>query len=305
MKRNFTARPRVFIAAAGLAAALVATPLAAFANMNWSDENIAYARGFINESVAMLQHDDRDYGGHRQAAVNDLNTVESNLTSALLYDSNHDRAADPGVIAPRTMQTWTRGQGASNQNIEAVDAYLQQAASMLQQDQHDYDGFRVKAIAGLERARAQLRGAIAYIDAHPADSASDRNMQYARWYIERGIDQLQNDRRDYDGHRVTAMANMQQAREDILQGLQADANDPRFAAIAPPGAGTFALEIRSQNGSNENLEYVRGMVQHAVAMLNRDSHDYNGYRVKAIGELGQARMQLNAALAVVGESRGM
>lgn len=291
----------VLIAAGFIAA--VCAPAVALANPNWSDENIAATRGYIAQSMNMLQHDDRDYGGHREAAIDDLQGVQSNLTSALLYDRNHERAADPGVIMPRSMESWVRQQGPSNENIEAVDNYLQQAVSMLQQDQRDYGGFRVRAIQGLEQARGQLRAAIGYFNQHPLDSGSDRNMQYARWYIERGIDQLQNDQRDYSGHRVDAINDMQQARTDILTGLRADEGDPRFAAIAPPNANAQPM-LRNRNGSNENLEYVRSMVGHAMAMLSRDSHDYDGYRVKAIQVLGQARGQLNAALTGVGENDG-
>ncbi len=290
--------------AASLIAALGA-PVAALANPNWSDENIAATRGYLAQSINMLNQDDRDYGGHRAAAVADLQIVQSDLTSALLYDQNHERVADPGIIMPRSMQSWVRPQGASNQNIAAVDGYLQQAVGMLQQDQHDYGGFRVKAIEELDQTRGQLRAALAYFNQHPLDSASDRNMQYARWYIERGIDQLQNDQRDYDGHRVDAMTAMQQARQDILLGLHADEGDPRFAAIAPPNANASAEPmLRTRGGSNANLAYVRGMVQHAIGMLNLDSHDYDGYRVRAIQSLGQARGQLNAALASAGPNYG-
>ena len=130
-------------------------------------------------------------------------------------------------------------------------------------------------------------------------------MRYARWYIERGIDQLQTDNHDYSGHRVDAIAAMQQARQDILQGLRADASDPRFAAVAPPANEGDRVLSRTQNGSNENLEYVRGMVHGAIGMLNKDSHDYAGYRVKAIGALETARAQINAALASVGDRSTM
>ncbi|HEV3153800.1 MAG TPA: hypothetical protein VGZ02_08360 [Candidatus Baltobacteraceae bacterium] len=306
MNSNHRARRAfAFIAAAGMAASLLA-PSAAFA-ANWSDENIAYARGFIGQSITMLQQDDRDYGGHRAGAVSDLNGVESDLSNALAYDANHDRSADTRIIAPRTAQGWRRNQGQSNENLEAVDGYLQSAVSMLQQDQHDYGGWRVRAIAGLEQARGQIREALAYENQNgPADSGSDRNMRYARWFIERGIDQLQNDQHDYSGHRVDAMNDMQQARQDILQGLHADESDPRFSAIAPPnGVNGAQIMMRGQNGSNENLEYVRGMVSRAIRMLDRDAHDYDGYRVRAIGALGQARQQLNAALASAGENGRM
>lgn len=304
MKRIFN-RKRAFglLSAGGFAAALIAGPAAALAGQNWSDENLAYTRGFIAQSIDMLQHDARDYGGHRAAAVNDLGSVQADLNAALRYDGNHDRFADRRIIVPSQTQSWQRGQGASNQNIEAVDAYLQSAANALEQDQHDYDGFRVKAIAGIEAARAQLRQAIAYSNQNGTDSRSDRNMQYARWYIERGIDQLQTDRHDYAGHREGAVDAMQQARQDLLLGLRADASDPRAAAIAPPNGEGARLFMRSQNGSNQNLEYVRSMIRNAVTMLGRDSRDYDGYRVKAIDQLQIADGQIDAALGSVSQNR--
>lgn len=293
-------RVYALIGAAALIAGLAAP--AAAAAPNWSDKNIAYTRGFIAQSLTMLSHDDHDYAGHRVAAIADLNSVNANLQAALRYDANHDRAADTRVLMPRTTQTWERGQSASNQNIQAVDSYLQSAATMLQQDQRDYGGYRVKAIAGIESARSQLSAAMSYFNSNARDLGSDRNMRYARWYIERGIDQLQNDQRDYNGHRVAAITDMQQARQDILSGLHADAGDPRYAAVAPPGANTSQTYMRNQNGSNENLEYVRNMANHAATMLSRDNTDYNGYRARAITALNQAQSQLSAALASAGET---
>jgi hypothetical protein len=55
---------------------------------------------------------------------------------------------------------------------------------------------------------------------------SARNIHYVRQRLEALIDQLQNDRRDYGGYRVRAIAALQQARADLDQALQWDATHP-------------------------------------------------------------------------------
>jgi len=49
---------------------------------------------------------------------------------------------------------------------------------------------------------------------------SNRNLWYVRRRIEGLIDQLQNDRHDYGGYRVKAIADLQQARNDIVNAIQ-------------------------------------------------------------------------------------
>ena len=51
---------------------------------------------------------------------------------------------------------------------------------------------------------------------------SDANMLRARARLDGIIDQLQRDQRDYGGHRVAAIAEMQQARGQIEAALQYD-----------------------------------------------------------------------------------
>ncbi|WP_317994797.1 hypothetical protein [Vulcanimicrobium alpinum] len=55
------------------------------------------------------------------------------------------------------------------------------------------------------------------------DRGSDRNLRNVRRRLERIIDQLQRDQRDYGGHRVRAIQDLQQARLEIDAALQADA----------------------------------------------------------------------------------
>jgi hypothetical protein len=53
-----------------------------------------------------------------------------------------------------------------------------------------------------------------------------RNMLYVRRRLEAMIDQLQRDPRDYDGHRVAAIGDLQQARVQIIDAIQWDATHP-------------------------------------------------------------------------------
>ena len=68
-------------------------------------------------------------------------------------------------------------------------------------------------------ARASTDPVIAQVRTDPG---SDRNMRGVRHRIEGLIDQLQGDRHDYDGHRLKAIADLQQAREEINAALAAD-----------------------------------------------------------------------------------
>jgi len=58
------------------------------------------------------------------------------------------------------------------------------------------------------------------------EAGSARNMKRVRYMLERLIDELQHDQRDYGGYRVKAIASLQQARADIEQALQWDKAHP-------------------------------------------------------------------------------
>ena len=58
------------------------------------------------------------------------------------------------------------------------------------------------------------------------EAGSARNMKRVRYMLERLIDELQHDQRDYGGYRVKAIASLQQARGDIEQALQWDKAHP-------------------------------------------------------------------------------
>lgn len=52
---------------------------------------------------------------------------------------------------------------------------------------------------------------------------SARNIVWAKQRLEGLIDQLSRDQRDYGGHRVAAIANMQQARAQLQAAIDYDA----------------------------------------------------------------------------------
>jgi hypothetical protein len=60
-------------------------------------------------------------------------------------------------------------------------------------------------------------------------------------------------------------------------------------------AQTF-VPTRSERGSAQNLMHARRRLEGIVDQLQRDRHDYGGHRVAAIGDLQQAREQLDEAI---------
>jgi hypothetical protein len=124
-----------------------------------SDDNIRFVRGYIARGIGMLNQDQHDYAGHRAAAINDMQTADSDLLAAIRADRADESI--PAVAALAQPSDWAVGQGASNNNIRFVRAYVERAIDMLNRDQHDYSGYRVKAIESLHDARQQLLAALA------------------------------------------------------------------------------------------------------------------------------------------------
>lgn len=158
---------RFALAAAALAATTLATAGSA---LGWdrgpvgSDRNLRYSRAYVERAADMLSHDAHDYGGHRVAALNDINAARADLTTALRYDKNREDATIPTVGLPGSSAgaNWTRRQGRSNENVEFTRRYVEKAIDMLSHDRHDYNGYRVKAIGALQAARSQLLAAIRF-----------------------------------------------------------------------------------------------------------------------------------------------
>ena len=279
---------------AGAAAVALCTAFAQAmpASADWSDANMRYASNYIERANDYLANDQHDYGGHRVAAMTDINRARADIASALAYDNSHP-GAHPMInqASPVDEAAFVRSQQGSNNNLTYVRAYLERAIDMMQRDNTDYGGYRVKAIADTQAARDQIVAALSTYS-HESDR-SDDNIRFVRGYIARGVAMLNRDQPDYNGHRTAAINDMNAADADLLAALRADRADESVPAVADLARPAMI----GQNASDNNIRYVRAYVEKAIDMLNRDQHDYSGYRVKAIENLHDARQQLLAALA--------
>jgi hypothetical protein len=152
-------------AAVAAGAAVVGTALPASAATDCaSNQNVWQVHHRIDGAIDQLQHDDRDYGGHRDAAIADLSRARGQLAAAEQYAVHHDgdnpacfRAFGPdgGSDVP-----WgVRGQGASNRDIWHVRAWVDNLVAQLNRDERDYGGHKAAAIRDLQAARVQMYAA--------------------------------------------------------------------------------------------------------------------------------------------------
>jgi hypothetical protein len=123
-----------------------------------SDSNIRYTRAYIQRGIGMLDADRSDYAGHRVAAIRAMQIADADLVDALRADRADESI--PSVQALAVPAGYMNSQRASNQNIAYARTYVEHAMDMLQNDQHDYNGYRAKAVQQLAVARAQLLDAL-------------------------------------------------------------------------------------------------------------------------------------------------
>jgi hypothetical protein len=225
-----------------------------------------------------------------------------------------------------------RGQGASNQNLREERRQVEAAIDALNRDASDYGGFKARAIDKLQAARSELEAALNFVhrpgvqNGGSGGRVSDANLQYVSEHVQTAISRLEQDRHDYAGHRVAAINDLQQANGFINSALSYDAshkNGSTGSSVLPgtqmPGTGA-TLPIGNprpgpivgkpvnqpggvggkigQGASNESILDARRNLESALDALNRDAHDYGGYRVKAIDALQAARSELFQALNV-------
>ena len=129
------------------------------------------------------------------------------------------------------------------------------------------------------------------------DCASNGNLAHVHRRLDGAIDQLQHDQRDYGGHRVDAINDLQNARMQLAQAEQWAANDDHentacMRTYGATGGSDANWGIRGQGGSNRDVWYVRGWIENMIDQLQRDQHDYDGHRVAAINAMQAARAQL-------------
>lgn len=165
----------IVTASIALALFVVAAPSArAQAQMQGScasNANLAHVHRRLLGAMEQLNHDQRDYGGHRDAALTDLQNARDQLIAAEQYAVKND-GARPGCFQAigatgGSNAAWgQRQQGGSNYNIRNVTNNVGRLIEQLNGDQHDYGGYRVKAIGFMQQAQAQLQQAEQYAQTH-------------------------------------------------------------------------------------------------------------------------------------------
>ncbi len=129
------------------------------------------------------------------------------------------------------------------------------------------------------------------------DCSSNSNLAHVHRRLDGAIDQLQHDQRDYGGHRVDAINDLQNARAQLVEAEQWAVNDDRenpacTRAYGPTGGSDENWGTRAQTGSNRDIWSVRSWVERMIDQLQRDQHDYDGHRIAAINAMQAARAQL-------------
>jgi hypothetical protein len=131
------------IAASSAALAQPATPPLEAAHQGHSNEAIREAYGAVAESIDELNLEQADYGGHRVAAIADLQAAKAELLEALKIRHSLDRA-----------------QQRSDAYLGADTNYLTRVVGNLSTNiDTDYAGHRVAAIAAINKAITELDAA--------------------------------------------------------------------------------------------------------------------------------------------------
>lgn len=125
----------------------------------------------LREAKGHLEKAAHDFGGHRVAAIKDIDKALHQLRVALKFDSPKRRATVPPVKS--TAPTATPGIPAAGKpkaapgtekhpQIHKALHKLHQAKRTLENAAHDFGGHRVDAIKDIDRAINQLKQALAY-----------------------------------------------------------------------------------------------------------------------------------------------
>jgi hypothetical protein len=127
-----------------------------------SNTQLREALSVLRATKKILQSADHDYGGHRVAAVKEIDAAEHQLRLALR--SQHKGRLSGGTAGKPGMG---RGKGREPQNIsnlQLADAIviLEQTRTLLEKADHDYGGHRAAAVRDLGGAIQQLRIALRF-----------------------------------------------------------------------------------------------------------------------------------------------
>lgn len=148
-------------------------------------------------------------------------------------------------------------------------------------------------ISGIRAPLAALALVASLAVALPADAASDcwsnGNLAQVNLRLDGAIDQLDGDRRIYGGHKAEAIRDLQNARNELAAA--------KAWAISNDHENPACFAARNEGPRQGSLRRVRRSLETMIDQLQRDQHDYDGHRVRAIADMQAARSQLDAALA--------
>lgn len=158
------------VAAGAFAFGAVAAPASAEPQC-LSNQNVWQVHRRLDGAIDQLQRDDRDYGGHRVAAIDDLSKARRQLVAAETFAVRHDGddAACFQAFGPVGAGEFTWGlrtQGASNGDMWHVRGWVDDLIAQLNRDDRDYDGRKGDAIRDLQAARDQMFAAERYAFDH-------------------------------------------------------------------------------------------------------------------------------------------
>lgn len=129
----------------------------------------------LGRVIRSLERDQRDYGGHRANAINDLRNARNELNAAKAYAAAHGYG-NGNVYNPRPVTmphppvyggNARRGEAGSNYSVGLVRRHLGTMINHLERDSRDYGGHRVAAINWMQQASNELSIATQWEQTHP------------------------------------------------------------------------------------------------------------------------------------------
>jgi hypothetical protein len=136
-----------------------------------SNDRVWAAEHHLRGMIARLERDDRDYGGHRVAALNHLHDAHNELLAAERFARARGYGTGNtgyrGPNAPVGMNHPRRDEQQSDTSIADAQRAVTKMIRRLEGDASDYGGHRVAAIAQLRAAESELLTAERYESTSP------------------------------------------------------------------------------------------------------------------------------------------
>jgi len=259
-------------------------PSAAHRNQRTNDQNLKTSRREIERAIDTLSRDANDYGGHREAAMDDLGVARQFLEQALAFDKSHQRGNGNGGV-PSTVPG-----GHPRRTPIPIDNPGNPGnpgGTPIPIDNPNGSGnTNVDADGNSGNDQGNDQGMDDNGNGRPiGQGGSNESLTDVRRHVENAIDALNRDGFDYGGFKVRAIDKLQAARSEL---------DAALAFVHRPGVQNGGS---GQHVSDANLRFVDEHVRTAIARLEQDRNDFGGHRVAAINDLQQARSFISSALS--------